>query len=78
MVRCDLNSNVGLLQTEISKCILGLVCRDQSGKEGELAPFQAWSWLMVGLGSQGAQFGESQESEGSQIIDLYSLCLESR
>lgn len=71
MVRCDLKSSVGLLQTEISKCILlGLVYRDQSGKEGGLGPFQAWSWLMVGLESQGAQFGESQESEGSQIIDL--------
>lgn len=45
---------------------------------GELALFQAWSWSMVGLESQGAQFGESQESEGSQIIDLYSLSLESR
>ena len=71
MVRCDLNSSVRLLQTEISKCILlGLVCRDQSGKEGGLAPFQTWSWLMVGFESQGAQFGESQESESSQIIDL--------
>ena len=45
---------------------------------GGLAPFQAGSWLMVGLESQGAQFRESQESEGSQILDLYSLSLESR
>lgn len=37
MVRYDLNRSVGLLQTEISKCIfLGLVCRDQSGKEWDL------------------------------------------
>lgn len=73
MVRYDLNRRAGLQVYFSGTCMQRPVWQG-----GELAPFQAWNWSMVGLESQGAQFGESQKSEGSQIIDLYSLSLESR
>lgn len=54
MVRYDLNRSAGLLQTEISKCIFWDLCAETSLAR-RLALFQAWSWSMVGLESQGAQ-----------------------